>query len=150
MVADAAGDEPLHGLGEPFDVVVCQLVVSIVGGPTDRGRLLRTCSALLRPEGRLFVSASGVSGDVNPAYARLYAADAPLTGESFTYHSRDAEGRVLYATHHFSEPELESALAAAGLTQIAIVSAVEASSRRPEERAIFLYATASKPHSPAG
>jgi SAM-dependent methyltransferase len=149
LVADAAGGETPHGLGGPFDVVVCQLVVSIAGGPADRGRLLRACADLLRPGGRLFVSASGVSGDVNPAYARLYAEDEPLTGEPFTYYSRDADGRVLYATHHFSEPELAAALAAAGFTQIAIAPVVEASSRRPEERAIFLYATASRPPGPA-
>lgn len=144
-VADAAAAEIPHGLGEPFDVVVCQLVVSIVGGPADRGRLLRTCAARLRPGGRLFLSASGVSADVNPQYARLYAEDAALTGEAFTYFSRDEAGRVLYATHHFSEAELRATIAAAGFVDIAVEPMLEASSRRPDERAIFLYATATKP-----
>jgi SAM-dependent methyltransferase len=148
LVADAAGSQPPSGLGEPFDVVVCQLVVSIVGGHEDRDRLLKICAALLRPGGRMFLSASGVSGDVNPEYARLYAQDEPLTGEAQTYYSRDEAGRVLYATHHFSEPELRDLLAAAGFTSIGITPLQEASSRRPEERAIFLYATAAKP--PAG
>ncbi len=148
VVADAAGSGPPDGLGEPFDVVVCQLVVSIVGGPKDRDRLLKTCNSLLRPGGRLFLSASGVSGDVNPEYARLYAHDEPLTGEAHTYYSRDEAGRVLYATHHFTESELRDLLAAAGFTSIGITPLQEASSRRPEERAIFLYATAAKP--PAG
>jgi SAM-dependent methyltransferase len=150
FVADAAGSRPPGGLGEPFDVVVCQLVVSIVGGPEDRDRLLKTCNALLRPGGRLFLSASGVSGDVNPEYARLYAQDEPLTGEAHTYYSRDEAGRVLYATHHFSEPELCDLLVAGGFTGIGIMPLQEASSRRPEERAIFLYATAAKPPSSPG
>lgn len=150
LVADAAGNEPPGGLGEPFDLVVCQLVVSIVGGPEDRERLLATCAGALRAGGRLFLSASGVSGDVNPAYARLYAHDAPLTGEAFTYWSRDDAGRVLYATHHFTESELRGLLAAAGLTSIHITPVQEASSRRPEERAIFLYATAAKPPASLG
>lgn len=144
-VADAAaGDTPV-GLGEPFDVVVCQLVVSIVGGPADRDRLLRNCAALLGAGGRLFISASGVSAEVNADYARLYAEDAALTGEAFTYFSRDDAGRVLYATHHFSEAELRGVIAAAGFVDIAIEAVLEASSRRPDERAIFLYATATKP-----
>lgn len=149
IVADAAGIELPCDLGSPFDVVVCQLVVSIVGGPADRARLLRTCADLLRPGGRLFLSASGVSGDINPEYARLYATDAALTGEPFTYCSRDESGRILYATHHFSATELESALVAAGLTTVVITPVIESSSRRPNERALFLYATASKPLAPA-
>ncbi|MFM8415129.1 MAG: hypothetical protein ACKOCX_10435, partial [Planctomycetota bacterium] len=92
-----------------------------------------------------FLSASGVSDDVNPEYARLYAHDSTLTGEAFTYWSRDDTGRVLYATHHFTESELRGLLAAAGLTSIDITPVQEASSRRPQERAIFLYATAAKP-----
>lgn len=145
IVADAAGIELPCDLGSPFDIVVCQLVVSIVGGPADRARLLRTCANLLRPGGRLFLSASGVSGDINPEYARLYATDTALTGEPFTYYSRDESGRILYATHHFSATELEFALIAAGLTTVAITPVIESSSRRPSERALFLYATASKP-----
>lgn len=148
LVADAAAIAPPSAIGTHFDVVVCQLVLSIVGDAADRARLLGTCAALLRPAGRLFLSASGISGDINPEYARLYAADAPLTGEPFTYYSRDEAGRILYATHHFSVTELEEALAAAGLTQIAVAPVHESSSRRPQERAIFLYATASKPLPP--
>jgi len=145
LVADAAGFVVPHAVGGPFDVVVCQLVVSIVGEPADRARLLGTCSNLLRPGGRIFVSASGVSGDINPEYARLYAVDVAQTGEPFTYYSRDRSGEILYATHHFSMAELDSALTAAGLTGVAISAVSESSSRRPDERAIFLYATASRP-----
>lgn len=145
LVADAAASVPPRGLGEPFDVVVCQLVVSIVGAAADRRRLLTACASLLRPGGNLFLSASGLSGDVNPEYARLYAEDGPLTGEPGTYYSRDEGGRILYATHHFSEAELRDVVAAAGLANIAVTPVRETSSRRPEEQAIFLYATASKP-----
>jgi hypothetical protein len=112
--------------------------------------LLGTCSNLLRPGGRIFVSASGVSADVNPEYAKLYAMDVARTGEPFTYYSRDRSGEVLYATHHFSMTELDSALTAAGLTGIAISAVTESSSRRPDERAIFLYATASRPDTGPG
>lgn len=145
LVADAAASEPPRGLGEPFDVVVCQLVVSIVGAAVDRRRLLETCVALLRPEGRLFLSASGVSSEVNPDYARLYAEDGPLSGEAYTYYSRDEAGRILYATHHFLAAELHDLVAAAGLANITVTPVTETSSRRPEEQAIFLYATAAKP-----
>lgn len=145
LVADAAASDPPRGLGEPFEVVVCQLVASIVGDAADRRQLLTACAALLRPEGRLFLSASGLSGDVNPEYARLYAEDGPLTGEPGTYYSRDEGGRILYATHHFAEAELRDLVAAAGFANITVTPVRETSSRRPGEQAIFLYATASKP-----
>ena len=72
----------------PFDIVVCQLVISIIGAIDNRMNLLRHMRANLRPGGWLAVSASGVSDTINPGYARLYAADEPLTGERHTYFSR--------------------------------------------------------------
>lgn len=150
LVADATGLEMPTAVGDAFDVVVCQLVLSIVGDAADRSRLLGNCAARLRPAGRLFLSASGVSSDVNAEYVRLYAEDAPLTGEPFTYYSRDESGRILYTTHHFSTAELEAGMVAAGLTQVTIVPVLESSSRRPQERAVFLYATASKPPPSSG
>jgi SAM-dependent methyltransferase len=123
-----------------FDLVVCQLVVSIVGGLEARRRLLDNAFRALAPGGRLYLSASGVSDDINPAYARLYEQDYPLTGERHTYGSRDASGNVLYETHHFEEEELRLLIESAGFEAIEILRKEEASSRRQNERAWFLYA----------
>ena len=106
--------------GGPFDVVICQLVISIIGTIRNRTHLLRHAHALLRPGGRLFLSASGVSDAINPGYARLYAEDLPLTGERHTYLSRDARGEVLYMTHHFTPDELTGLLEAAGFAEIQV------------------------------
>lgn len=140
-VADVAADPPPRIPGGPFDVVVCQLVLSIIGGVRDRERLLRHLHGLLRPGGSCYLSASGVSDSINPGYARLYAADLPLTGEQHSYLSRDARGEPLYMTHHFTADELADLLGVAGFTAIGIVTEREASSRRPDEAAFFHYAT---------
>lgn len=139
-VADAL--DPLE-LGA-FDVVVCQLVLSIVGDALARGRLLANAAGALRPGGRLILSASGISDDINPEYERLYAQDLPLTGEPYTYLSRDASGAVLYTTHHFSEPELRAMLETAGFQDIALERRRESSSRRPEAAAWFFYVSATR------
>lgn len=125
----------------PFDIAVCQLVVSIVGGPAERRNLLRNIRCHLRPGGLFFLSASGVSDSINPGYARLYAEDFSVTGERHSYLSRDASGTILYMTHHFTPEEFTDLLAEAGFDRIAVETAREASSRRPDEAAIFLYAT---------
>ena len=140
--ADFAGDECPTLDGGPFDVVVCQLVISIIGDTRQRRNLLRHVHHHLRPGGWLYLSASGVSDAINPGYARLYAEDAPLTGERHSYLSRDEHGRVLYTTHHFTEDELTTLLDDAGFAAISVTSEREASSRRPNEAACFFYATA--------
>jgi SAM-dependent methyltransferase len=140
-VADFADDASPRLEGGPFDVVVCQLVISIIGTIRQRTNLLRHVRDVLRPSGRLFLSASGVSNTINPGYARLYAEDLPLTGERYTYLSRDARGEVLYMTHHFSQRELHDLLKAAGFDSINVITERETSSRRPDEAAFFLYAT---------
>ncbi|MGI9178208.1 MAG: hypothetical protein ACR2IT_10175, partial [Pirellulales bacterium] len=81
------------------------------------------------------------SDTINPGYARLYADDLPLTGERYTYLSRDASGEVLYTTHHFTDDELRDLLDAAGFDEIRVATDREASSRRPDEAAFFHYAT---------
>jgi len=139
--ADFAGDQLPRLEGGPFDVVVCQLVLSIIGDVRNRNNLLRHIRAHLRPDGWLYLSASGVSDAINPSYARLYAEDALRTGESHSYFSRNEQGEVLYTTHHFTGDELENLLKAAGFAQIEVRREREASSRRPEEAAFFLYAT---------
>jgi SAM-dependent methyltransferase len=139
--ADFAADQFPRIEGGPFDVVVCQLVLSIIGDDRNRNNLLRHIRALLRPDGWLYLSASGVSDAINPGYARLYAEDALLTGEPHSYFSRNEQGEVLYMTHHFTGNELEDLLKAAGFGQIEVSLEREASSRRPEEAAFFLYAT---------
>ena len=140
-VADFAEDASPRLDGGPFDVVVCQLVISIIGDVPDRANLLRHARKNLRPGGRLFLSASGVSDSINAGYARLYADDHPLTGERHTYLSRNDRGEVLYMTHHFTADELGSLLEVAGFDEVSVVTERETSSRRPDEAAYFLYAT---------
>ncbi len=139
--ADFAATRPPRLEAGPFDVVVCQLVISIIGAIDHRVNLLRHIHANLRPSGWLAVSASGVSDTINKGYARLYAEDEPLTGERHTYLSRNEQGEILYATHHFTADELAGLLTAAGFGAISVVTEREASSRRPEEAAYFHYAT---------
>jgi len=140
-VADFADNASPQLHGGPFDVVVCQLVISIIGMIRQRENLLRHVHGVLRPGGHLFLSASGVSDTINAGYARLYADDLPLTGERHTYLSRNDRGEVLYVTHHFTVDELTSLLEAAGFDEISVVTEKETSSRRPDEAAYFLYAT---------
>jgi SAM-dependent methyltransferase len=139
--ADFASEYPPCIAGGPFDVVVCQLVLSIIGDAPNRRNLLRHVRHNLRQGGWLYVSASGVSDSINPGYARLYAEDAHLTGELHSYFSRDERGQVLYMTHHFTVDELATLLESAGFGQIGVTSEKETSSRRPDEAAYFLYAT---------
>ena len=139
--ADFAADRSPRLDGGPFDIVVCQLVLSIIGDARNRRNLLRHVRDNLRPGGWLFLSASGVSDTINAGYARLYAEDVHLTGEQHSYFSRDERGEILYMTHHFTENELVSLLEAAGFGQIGVTTEREASSRRPNEAAHFLYAT---------
>ena len=126
---------------ERFDVAVCQLVASVVGDAQDRATLLRNTHDVLRPGGSLFISFSGWSGDVNAEYADLYAHDAQATGEPGSYYSRDASGRVLYRTHHFTPDEIEHLLRDHGFRAICITEQLESSSRRPDQRARFFYVT---------
>jgi SAM-dependent methyltransferase len=139
--ADLAADDPPRIEGAPFDVVVCQLVLSIIGDVRRRSNLLRHVRDSLRPGGWCYLSASGVSDTINAGYARLYADDAPLTGESYTYFSRDDRGEILYATHHFTTDELVDLLDSAGFDRISVSTEKETSSRRPNEAAFFHYAT---------
>lgn len=139
--ADLAADDPPRIDGGPFDVVVCQLVLSIIGDVRRRGNLLRHVRNNLRPGGWCYVSASGVSDTINPTYARLYAEDARLTGESCTYFSRNERGEILYSTHHFTADEIVRLLDSAGFDRISVATERETSSRRPNEAAFFHYAT---------
>ena len=141
VVGDFAAEHCPVVDGGPFDIVVCQLVLSIIGGVRQRENLLRHLRAHLRPGGWLYLSASGVSDTINPGYARLYADDLPATGERHSYLSRDEQGAVLYMTHHFTVDELVAQLAAAGFDRIDVTTEREASSRRPDEAAYFHYAT---------
>jgi SAM-dependent methyltransferase len=130
-----------------FDVCVLQLLLSIVGGPSERRSTLQNAFSLLRPGGgTLYLSCSGVSAKINSNYERLYDQDKGATGEDYSYFSRDDNtGRILYTTHHFSIEELEELLESVGFSAIHIEQHKEASSRRPNEAAYFLYATAMRP-----
>jgi SAM-dependent methyltransferase len=143
--ADFAADRAPRIDGGPFDVAVCQLVLSIIGDARHRANLLRNVGQHLRPGGWLFLSASGVSDTINAGYARLYAEDVHLTGERHTYFSRDEAGTVLYMTHHFTRAELGGLLETAGFREISLTTEKESSSRRPDEAAFFHYATCRRP-----
>jgi SAM-dependent methyltransferase len=143
QVGDAASSTGGGLPAGPFDAVVCQLLLSIVGDAADRLQVLRNARAVLAAGGSLFASFSGRSEDVNPDYARLYRQDRPATGEDGTYLSRDGEGRVLYCTHHFRADEIRQLLEEAGFAAIEIRERIETSSRRHDQKARFFYASAS-------
>lgn len=130
--------------GSWFAAVLLQLVLSVVGGVSMREKVLRNAAAHLQPGGILMLSASGASEEINKEYAALYAKDQPATGEYRTYYSRGATGRVLYVTHHFTQPELRALLDAAGFEVLEFVVSKEASSRRPGMAAFFYYVIAAK------
>jgi len=124
-----------------FDAAVCQLVASVVGDASDRVQLLKNIRNALLPKGKLSISFSGLSDDINPSYAELYVTDLPHTGEYGTYLSRDESGRVLYQTHHFAAEEIQRFLQDQGFREIRVEEKIEASSRRPDQRARFYYVT---------
>jgi len=138
---DFAADHGPLIAGGTVDVVVCQLVISIIGAARQRTNLLRHVRENIRPGGWLYLSASGVSDTINAGYARLYADDIHLTGERHSYFSRNEQGEVLYMTHHFTVAELVQQLEAAGFSEISVTTEKEVSSRRPDEAAYFHYAT---------
>ena len=139
--ADFATPTALPIDGGPFDIVVCQLVVSIIGHAAQRLNLLRHVRDNLRPGGWFYLSASGVSDTINAGYARLYADDVGVTGEAHSYFSRDHQGKILYTTHHFTPEELVAMLDSAGFEQVRLSTQQEASSRRAEEAAFFHFVT---------
>jgi len=144
-VADVAAVEIT--LSEKYDFCILQLLLSVVGGKDRRKATLQNAFDALKPKGggTLYLSCSGVSNSINPNYEKLYKLDAnELVGEygDHSYYSRDDENRVLYVTHHFTVDELKSLLSEVGFVNIFIEQRRETSSRRPNESAYFLYATA--------
>lgn len=144
FVRDVVAPEGLALPGGSFRIVVCQLVISVVGDTKAREALLRNAASVLESSGYLYLSASEVSDEVNSGYRELYLRDFPQTNERYTYFSRDDEGKVLYQTHHFTAPELDALLQGAGFDVVRMASRTEASSRRPNEAANFLYVVARK------
>ncbi len=144
-VRDITSRDGLDLPGPAFRVVVCQLVISVVGGVAEREALLGNAFDALEPGGWLYLSASEVSDDVNPGYRKLYEDDFPETRERYSYFSRDNDGNILYMTHHFTGPELGALLDGAGFELTRLSSKTESSSRRPDEAAHFLYAVCRKP-----
>ena len=128
-----------------FDTVLAQLLISVVGGPTQRADMLRAAFLHLQPGGYLLLSASGASEAISEHYRSLYDADAKQTGEYRTYYSRDSAGAVLYTTHHFEEDELTKLLTTAGFSIHSFVVEKETSSRSATRAAYFHYVVATKP-----
>jgi len=145
LVRDITSTEGLDLPGPGFRLVVCQLVVSVVGGTAEREALLKNAFDALEPGGWLYLSASEVSDDVNPGYRKLYEQDFPETGERYSYFSRDADGNTLYMTHHFTGAELAALIEGAGFVLTRLTSKTEASSRRPDEAAHFMYVVCRRP-----
>uniref|UniRef100_A0A0G4GVW1 Methyltransferase domain-containing protein n=1 Tax=Chromera velia CCMP2878 TaxID=1169474 RepID=A0A0G4GVW1_9ALVE len=130
-----------------FDVVLLQLVLSVVGSESERRTALEHSLSFLRDGGIFYLSVSGASGDINPEYQLQYEKDEPLTKEKNTYFSRDSStGAVLYSTHHFEVEELRSLLESVGLEEVVVRQVKETSSRRPDQAAFFLYACGRKAH----
>ena len=128
----------------PTNLVVSELVLSIVGEEAERRALLGNAYRALRPGGRFTLSASAVSDGINPAYALLGERDFPSTGEIHTYFSGDALGNVLYRTHHFTETSSEGfSRTKASWTSSSGESGSRA--RRRDEAAFFFYVFSRKP-----
>eukprot|EP01043_Picozoa_sp_COSAG02_P023402 COSAG02_NODE_1249_length_13624_cov_4.621600_4_plen_435_part_00 len=88
-IGDAGNVDKNSGFG--FDFVLAQLVVSVVGTPSDRTALIHACHSQLRPGGKLMLSASAVSHDLNPAlYSALYEHGKEQTGEEHSYSLAEA------------------------------------------------------------
>lgn len=134
-----------HSLPEKVDFCILQLLLSIVGNASKRYQAISSAHHSLKSGGYIYVSCSGVSDTINPNYKKLYEQDYPVTKEMYTYFSRSSkDGCILYETHHFQMMELKLLLENCGFVDVHVQQVKEASSRRPEEAAFFLYAVARK------
>jgi SAM-dependent methyltransferase len=134
-----------HSLPEKVDFCILQLLLSIVGNASKRYQTISSAHHSLKSGGYIYVSCSGVSDTINPNYKKLYEQDYPVTKEMYTYFSRSSkDGCILYETHHFQMMELKLLLENCGFVDVHVQQVKEASSRRPEEAAFFLYAVARK------
>ena len=139
-----------------YDFCILQLLLSVVGGHVRRRTVLENACYCLKGGGTLYLSCSGVSDSINPNYKDLYEQDASELFNEYgehSYFSRSSSSssnnsnkndatQILYVTHHFTKGELESLLSDTGFDTIHIEQRKETSSRRPNEQAYFLYATA--------
>ena len=72
--------------GGGFDFVLAQLLLSVVGEQSDRVALIEACHSQLRPGGKLMLSASAISHDLEPVlYSALYRQGKEQTGEEHSY-----------------------------------------------------------------
>lgn len=132
------------GVDKHFDFCILQLLLSIVGNVANRRQSITTAYQSLKKGGYLYLSCSGVSDAINSNYKELYEQDYPATQEMYTYYSRDANGNILYTTHHFTAGEIIDLLRDVGFEDVRVQEVQERSSRRPEEAANFLYVMARK------
>ena len=126
-----------------IDIILCQLVISIIGTLQDRINLLTTCYNHLKNNDSensfLLLSVSGDSSSINESYAKLYAQDEPDTHEKRTYYSRNDQGEILYTTHHFQETEIKDLIETCGFHIQSFIIEKEVSSRRKDQAAYFYY-----------
>eukprot|EP01043_Picozoa_sp_COSAG02_P053718 COSAG02_NODE_5974_length_3901_cov_1.635455_3_plen_397_part_00 len=85
------GDDGTDDENSGFDVVLAQLIISVIGPPRDRVSLIHACHSQLRRGGKLMLSASAVSHDLNSVlYSELYAHGKEQTGEEHSYSMAEA------------------------------------------------------------
>lgn len=93
---------------DQFDIVLLQLLISIVGAPQDRVRLLENAFAQTTTGGFLLMSASADSARVNDEYKKLYAEASLITRELRTvcrlHQMLDRRGSCYYVNAFNCQP----------------------------------------------
>lgn len=80
FVGDCRTVQVASGGGGGHDVVLLQLMISVIGDRKDRLLLLANAARHLAPGGVVLLSASADSADVSADYRQRYLEDEPLTG----------------------------------------------------------------------
>ena len=87
-----------------FDAVTMLAVLTLVP-KSDRPRIMKEVSRVLKPSGYVFIEEFGRTWK-NPVYARRYSNDLQVTDEMGTITVRDESGKILHFGHHFTRKEL--------------------------------------------
>jgi hypothetical protein len=103
------------------------------------GRASHQAPSQLKPTCHFSTVGSRVSSipTYAPARSRLRQRWRVSASQRARIVSRDASGAMLYRTHHFAREEILQLLAASGFDAIDVNERIEASSRRPDQRARF-------------
>ena len=87
-----------------FDAVTMLAVLTVVL-KSDRPRIMREVSRVLKPSGYVFIEEFGRTWK-NPVYAKRYRDDLRVTHEMGTITVKDESGKILHFGHHFTRKEL--------------------------------------------